>query len=247
MIRAVIFDMGDTLMQFARPGGGTWREFEEPGIRGVYQYLVEQGHPLTALEDEFVEVMFARLAEGWEQATGGQVNLRAYDWLAQGAAHHALAPDEATLAEAVRQYARPMREDVRAKPGAVELLETLRARGYRVGLISNTIWPGELHLEDLAAIGVLPFLEHTIFSGDLGIWKPNPAIFEHMLSALEVAPAEAVFVGDSPRDDIAGAQRVGMRGVWVGSREFPLGDVRPDATIGHLSELLPLVEQWSAA
>ena len=41
MSRAVIFDMGGTLMRFVRPGSGSWRELEEPGIRGVYHYLFE--------------------------------------------------------------------------------------------------------------------------------------------------------------------------------------------------------------
>ena len=68
---------------------------ETPGIRGIYRYLVEQGHPITAHEEDFVEAMFARLAEGWDQSTGGHINLRAVEWIAAGAAHHALTLDEA--------------------------------------------------------------------------------------------------------------------------------------------------------
>jgi putative hydrolase of the HAD superfamily len=244
MARAVIFDMGGTLIRFVRPGKGTWRELEDPGIRGIYQYLVEQGHPIAAHEDEFVEAMFRRLAEGWEQSTGGHINLRAVDWIAAGVADHALTLDEAALLEAARRYARPMREGASAMPGAVETLAWLRERGYRIGLISNTIWPAELHLEDLAEIGVLPYLEHLIFSGEAGVWKPSPQIFERALAALGAAPAEAVFVGDSPREDILGAQAVGMRAVWVRSNEFPLGGVRPDGAVEALPELPPLLDQW---
>lgn len=80
----------------------------------------------------------------------------------------------------------------------------------------------------------------------LGIWKPNRAIFEHALDALGVAPHEAVFVGDNPREDILGAQAVGMRGVLIASREFAQGDVQPDATINHVAELLPLIARWDA-
>jgi hypothetical protein len=85
MIRAVIFDMGGTLLRYVRPGNGAWREFEERGIRGLYRYLVAQGHPMTAGEEAFVAHMFERLAQGWEQATGGHINLRAVDWIATGA------------------------------------------------------------------------------------------------------------------------------------------------------------------
>lgn len=245
MTRAVIFDMGGTLLRFARPGNGTWREFEAPGIRGIYRHLIEQGHPLQSHEDEFVETMFARLAEGWEQATGGHINLRAVDWIAAGMADHALTLDEAALLEAAKMYALALRVGIGAAPGAVETLATLRERGTRIGLISNTVWPAELHLEDLEELGILPYLEHLTFSGELGFWKPNPQIFQHALNALGVAPEQAVFVGDSPREDVRGAQGVGMRAVWVRSAEFPLGDVQPDAIIGELPELLPLLEQWA--
>src|SRR5947207_10209025 len=114
--------MGGTLLRFMRPGSGSWRELETPGIRGIYRYLVDQGHPIASHEDDFVEAMFARLAEGWEQSTGGHINLRAVDWIAAGIADHALTLDEAALIEAARMYARPMRQGVSATTGAVETL-----------------------------------------------------------------------------------------------------------------------------
>ncbi len=238
--------MGQTLMRFVRPGSGTWRELETPGIRGIYRYLVEQGHPLASQEDAFVEAMFARLVEGWEQSTGGQISLHAHDWIAAGAAEHALTLDEAALREAARHYARPMRAGLAAMPGASETLAALHEQGYRMGLISNTIWPAELHLEDLAEIGVLSHLQITLFSGELGLWKPNPQIFQHALQALDVAPEETIFVGDNPREDVLGARGAGMRAVWMRSAEFPLGDVQPDAIIDALPELLPIIERWRA-
>ena len=60
MLRAVIFDMGGTLLRFMRPGAGTWRELESPGIRSLYRYLIDQGHPIASHEDDFVEAMFER-------------------------------------------------------------------------------------------------------------------------------------------------------------------------------------------
>jgi len=246
VIRAVIFDMGGTLLRFARPGSGSWRELETPGIRGIYRYLIDQGHPIASHEDDFVEAMFARLAEGWEQSTGGHINLRAVDWIAAGAADHAVTLDEQALREAAHMYARPMREGLTAMPGAAETLAALREQGYRVGMISNTIWPAELHIEDLAELGILPYLEHMDFSGELGFWKPNSQIFHHTLSKLGVASEEAVFVGDSPHDDIVGAQGVGMRAIWMRSADFPLGDVRPDALIEALPELHPILQRWRA-
>jgi HAD superfamily hydrolase (TIGR01509 family) len=246
VIQAVLFDMGGTLLRFARPGSGSWRELETPGIRSLYRYLIDQGHPIASHEEAFVEAMFARLAEGWEQSTGGHINLRAVDWIAAGAAEHAVTLDEQALREAAHMYARPMRAGLTPMPGAAETLAALREQGYRLGMISNTIWPAELHMEDLAELGLLAHLDHIDFSGELGYWKPNPRVFLHALSKLSVAPEHAVFVGDSPREDILGAQAVGMRAVWQRSAEFPLGAVVPDATIETLADLPAILQRWQA-
>jgi putative hydrolase of the HAD superfamily len=245
MLQAVIFDMGGTLLRFARPGTGSWRELESPGIRSIYRYLIDQGHPIASHEDDFVEAMFARLAEGWEQSTGGHINLRAIDWIAAAAAAHAITLDEQALRVAAHLYARPMREGLQAMPGAVEALATLHEQGYRIGLISNTIWPAELHMEDLVELGIMPYLDHMDFSGELGYWKPNPRVFQHTLSKLNIAAQHAVFVGDNPREDVLGAQAVGMRAIWQQSAEFSLGDVQPDATIETLAELPALIQRWA--
>ncbi len=242
MIRALIFDMGNTLLRFERPGTGTWRELEARGIRGLYRYLVEEGHPIQAHEDAFVEAMFARLATGWEQSTGGHINLRAADWIAAGAADHALALDEQGVMAALHAYARPLQHGITMVPGARAALAELRDRGVRIGLISNTIWPAELHLADLEQLGLREYLEYSVFSGDAGIWKPAPAIFQRVLAGLDSSVDETVFVGDNPREDILGAQAVGMRAIWVRSREFALGAVQPDAIIADQTELLGAIE-----
>lgn len=247
MLKAIVFDMGGTLLHFAPPGSASWRELETPGIRSLYRYLHQQGHALTAQEDEFVEVMFKRLGEGWAQATSGQANLSMHEWIAAVAANRDLRLDDAKLRSAAYHYAQPLRATVRAADGAVALLAALHGRGLRLGLVSNTIWPGEFHLEDLAALGLLPYFGHTLFSGDLGIWKPQPDIFQHMLAALDTSPAETLFVGDNPLEDIQGAQRVGMRAVWVRNTEFPLGQVQPDAIVDALSELLDVVSSLQAS
>jgi putative hydrolase of the HAD superfamily len=74
--------------------------------------------------------------------------------------------------------------------------------------------------------------------------KPHPAAFRAVLQALDVDPANAVFVGDRLYDDIYGAQTVGMRGVWRRDRDVPEYDVQPDAVIDRLPELIPLVDKW---
>jgi putative hydrolase of the HAD superfamily len=93
---------------------------------------------------------------------------------------------------------------------ALPVLEELRARGLKLGLVSNTG-------RDLAA-----FVEHhgidvdvALGSGAHGKVKPDPSIFRAALDALGVEPEEAAMVGDSPEDDVAGARAIGMQAFLV--------------------------------
>ncbi len=120
----------------------------------------------------------------------------------------------------------------------------LRQQDYKIGLISNTMWPGEIHRQEMARCRLLPYFDHALFSSDVGIWKPQPGIYHLCLDALGVSPAEAVFVGDMPEHDIVGAQRAGMRGILKRNDGNQPGAVRPDAEIDHLAELPALIERW---
>ena len=93
-----------------------------------------------------------------------------------------------------------------------EVLNDLRSRGYRIGLISNTqrsLATFERHFELDGLFDV------AISSSDHGYMKPHPSIFEEGLRRAGVGASEAVMVGDSVPHDIAGALGLGMRGILV--------------------------------
>jgi putative hydrolase of the HAD superfamily len=98
------------------------------------------------------------------------------------------------------------------RPGAVETLGELRASGYGVGLITvcsedvPDVW-GETAFADL--------FDATVFSCSVGLRKPDPRIYRLACERLGVEPAEALFVGDGANDELAGAERVGMRAVLI--------------------------------
>lgn len=130
-------------------------------------------------------------------------------------------------------------------PEAAPLLRALRERGLRVGLLSNTHWPREWHERWLARDGVLDLIDVRVYTSELDTVKPHAPAFRAVLDLLGVAdPTRAVFVGDRPHDDISGAKSVGMRAVLLPNGVVPAYDVQPDATIGRLAELLPLVDGW---
>jgi len=115
----------------------------------------------------------------------------------------------------------------------------------RVGLLSNTTWPSEFHLQEIDKFKLTEFFDAMAFSCKLGAWKPNAEAFHHVTDGLRVSPVEAIYVGDLPQIDVAGAPRAGLRAVWMAALPRELGEVEPDATIHPLSELPAVLDQWS--
>lgn len=118
--------------------------------------------------------------------------------------------------------------------------------GVRFGLITN----GDLDFQmaKLDVLALTPHLEHIIASGDVGVTKPDAAIFEIALDLFGVPAAEAVYVGDRLRTDAIGAASVGMTGVWLNRHGIdPSAPDRAEAdalgvrTIRSLAELPTLL------
>jgi HAD superfamily hydrolase (TIGR01509 family) len=148
-------------------------------------------------------------------------------------------PDEAVTA-LVDAYARPaLLVPPAVDEGARAALAQLRARGVVLAIVSNTMrTPGAALRQVLERYGVLQYFAHTTFSDEVGIRKPDPAIFALTLRALQVDPAAAVHVGDDPILDVLGARRAGLRVVQVTSASLKaLGAQRPDAVIPSLATL----------
>jgi FMN phosphatase YigB (HAD superfamily) len=103
------------------------------------------------------------------------------------------------------------------------------------------MWMRDVELE---AYNIIEFLDARITSGDIGYLKPHPQIYKRILEMLDVQPEEAVFVGDRPKSDIAGANQIGLTSVLMAPPhlERELDGVVPDHTITSLSQLLPILE-----
>ena len=133
--------------------------------------------------------------------------------------------------------------DFRLRDGVIETLEQLRARGLHLGIVSNIDDDQLAHLLPLAKLE--PYFDSILSSESAVSCKPDPGIFEAALLRASCRPEEALFVGDTLRQDIEGANRVGMRSVLLwhrNDREPPDADPRPHHVIRRIPDVLEILE-----
>lgn len=122
-------------------------------------------------------------------------------------------------------------------PEVVPTLEAL-ARTYTLGVVTN----GNA---DVRRLGLADYFAFALCAEDLGIGKPDAALFNEALKRGKTDAAQAVHIGDHPGDDIAGAQQAGLRAIWYN----PAGKAweankRPDAEISSLTQLPQVLARW---
>lgn len=248
MIKAVIFDLGGTLIEYAGKYDA-WPELEEPGLNAAFAVLTQGGLALPGVE-RFRSKAFELLPIRWHQATAGQRNLTVPSLLVDMLDQLGVEPpDETTLELAAARYERAVCAGAIAVPDSRQTVAQLSDSGYKLGLISNTMFSSRSHIADLDRFGLTRYFDSLLFSADVNKWKPSPAPFDHVLGELGVGPENAVFVGDDPNADIVGARRASMHVVhFVSSDRFasPVG-VTADATIDDLRQLATALHSLDGA
>ncbi|HTT14570.1 MAG TPA: HAD family hydrolase [Thermoplasmata archaeon] len=125
---------------------------------------------------------------------------------------------------------------LRERPGFYRLysdtrrcLEDLRADGLRLAVVSNS--SSEAHVRSiLHGTGILPFFERVVSSGTEGIEKPEPEIFHRTLARMHLPPAEALYVGNLAFTDATAAREAGLHSVWLNRAGTGFGDDPPEIT-----------------
>lgn len=124
--------------------------------------------------------------------------------------------------------------------GLADCLRALQRAGVGRGIVCDIgLTPSSTLLDRLDRWGLLDLFEAWAFSDEVGVYKPEPAIFGVALAALGVEPGRAAHVGDRFRTDVAGARAMGMVSVrYTGFYDDPdQGVAEADLVIGHLSDL----------
>jgi putative hydrolase of the HAD superfamily len=240
VLRAVLFDWGDTLMEFAydpvlieaghQAGLEALGRDGLPDVERTAEHFREHYEPLFWVAGTVEEIEYPGLVRRLLLDFGVEVS-----------------DDElARFLEAEHAAWEPAR---RLAAHTHALLEALRSRGLKLGLVSNAFDPGWLLHRDLERMGLGERLDFAVFSSEVGKRKPHPAIFDRALEALGVAPGDALFVGDRLYEDIRGAAEAGMRTVqalWFRADEHPEG-AEPDFQAFTQMDVLNVVERLRAA
>jgi putative hydrolase of the HAD superfamily len=228
-LEAVIFDWGGTLTPWKTADGRAWWRI---AARLVEPERVEEvAVALAAAEDE----LWHRSRDAHRSGT-----------LAEVFAAAGIPDDDLAYAAHDEEWEWATLLD----PDAPPLLEGLRERGIRVGVLSNTAWRRARHERIFARDGVDHLIDGAVYTCEIPWTKPHPEAFRSAIAAVGVTDAaRCVFVGDRPFDDIFGARRVGMRTVLLPHSVIPdvqrgHTDGEPDAVIDRLRDLLPLVDTW---
>jgi HAD superfamily hydrolase (TIGR01509 family) len=241
-IDAVIFDLDDTLIDWAEQSL-TYQEFNRPKIEHVRRYLLGCGHRLPAAS-EFFDIVNTAMRETWVEAKQDRLIPSLGEVFCDIFLRLGLDVDQIDRDEVLRRYDWGPVPGVAPYPDTIEVLDALRDRGYKIGLLTNSFLPMWMRDVELRAFGLIEYLDVRLSSGDVGYLKPHPAIYQAILEMLEASPNRSVFVGDRPHDDIAGANESGLISVLIDPPHLDreLNGVQPDFTITRLSELLPILE-----
>lgn len=224
MIRALLFDLDDTLYGYAPSNAA--------GLSAAHGVI-----------DDALGVPIARFQEAHDRARG----MFAERLRGQAASHNRMlffkqmilelgGPGRSALAVALFDiYWRAFFDAMQAAPDAVSVLEQLAAE-FKLAVVSNHTT--DIQLRKLDRLGLDPFFSAIVTSEEVGVEKPSPVIYRHALLLLGATAAEAVMIGDDPERDIAGARAVGIRTIRTAEFEDrETGDVGPDRVIERLNEL----------
>lgn len=152
----------------------------------------------------------------------------------------------AELAPPVRELLLDAFRKEAAQPAHVHVRDVVAqlAQRYKLGLVSNTVIPGDHHARSLEASGILQYLDAAVWSANFGRRKPDPAMVFYVLEELGVPSEQAILVGDKIRTDILAAKRAGMRAIWLRMANAPhTGEAEPDFVIHDLRELPLLLDR----
>lgn len=231
MIKAIFFDFYNTLVRFWPPLAQIQQaSCQEFGFR-LDEEKLSYGYSVA-------DVYFNRQNE--MKSLAFRTEAERLDFFAryeQILLENAGLPVSLDLARQIWQVAIGVPKDFVAFDDTLESLKRLKGEGYSIGVISNLRRDMDLLCANL---GMAPYLDFCLTSAEVGVEKPDPAIFVAALERAGVKPSEALHVGDQPRSDMVGARGAGLHAILLdrGGWHSELENCVQISRLAELDELL---------
>lgn len=241
-IRTITLDWGDTL---AANYGMPYLATQKRAFTRLAADLTVLGCTVPA---DWVEAINAEIEVEWARSISPQTNpenreidMRAMfaRWLDRAEARDA---DPHAVRTAVARCTATLTDTVIPFGETGPALSLLRARGYRVGILSHVPWPGDACRSWFERHGLASFIDFYSLSCDIGWIKPNHRHYQHALDQAGCAAEEVLHVGDHPVRDVEGAKAFGFRTCLRHTERIydpeAIAACKPDAEIIRLRELV---------
>jgi putative hydrolase of the HAD superfamily len=229
-IDAVIFDWGGTLTR--------WHDID------FHAESLALAHAVVASDGE-IEVHAEALHRAnqviWGRSRDHQQSATVGDLFTEAGLEH-----DPGLLTHYREFWEP---HTATDPHVAPLFGTLRERGTRIGVLSNTIWPRSWHEDFFMRDGVLDLIDGDVYTSEIPWTKPSPNAFAAVMNAVGASdPGRCVYVGDRLYDDIWGAHNAGLKAIHIPHSLIPVEQVghsvgEPDAVAHELAEIPEILER----
>jgi HAD superfamily hydrolase (TIGR01549 family) len=240
VIKAVLFDLGETLLNFGRVE--TTKVFRR-SARLTYDYLSRCGQPVGNFGWYCLRNLIAiRLRCLWADITGKDFD--ALSLLKKSGAQHGYKLSEDQWQEVGWLWYEPLSNLAHVEPDIKTTLATLRQMGLKLGIISNTFVSAGSLDRHLRQLGILDFFPYRVYSYQFEFRKPDRRIFDTAVAKMGEPAGNMLFVGDRIDTDIMPALKAGMKAVLKSAytnagKNVPAGVWK----INRIAELPELVEK----
>lgn len=239
-IEAVIFDLGETLLNYGRLNRAV---LLEKALRDSYNYLKELSQPVGSFR-------MYRLIHAWgirwnllkSWITGDDFN--SLDLLKSYGLRRNFHLEQSQWEELNWRWYQGLSELGGAESGTISALQELKEMGLKIGLLSNTFIHKSSLERHLEQEGLLGFLPDRFYSYDFDHRKPDVRIFQKVARNMNIAPERTIYVGDRVDNDVKGALAAGM--VPILKKAYTNEDIKiPEHThqITTMAELPALIRQ----
>lgn len=210
-LKAVLFDMGGTLM-----------EYPAPSMRRIGDNRAEEIAKEIGVEKDVV-LRFSRIYNAARRISFETLKeASAVDCFDKALREVSGAQKPSDVEEiTARLYTSHFSRAARPVDGAEEVLAHIKGQGLKMAIVSNITYPGGFVENDLKRFGLFGYFDVLIWSHDVGFRKPHPVIFTRALDYLGIEAEEAIFVGNEFEKDIEGPNGLNMPAIWISSEKKP--------------------------